>query len=613
MFARNKSAKVLGFVILLSCIVFLYTSGNCEEKGIYSLGPIVVTASRLASQFPDRSRLVSVLTREQMRNLPIQSLQEALDYLPGVDIKSRNPFGVQGDLTIRGSTFSQVLVLINGMRVNDPQTAHHNLNIPVPLNSIQRIEVLHGPASSLYGADALGGVVNIITGRPSQNHIEVQGNRAENNTWDGNGTIEYKKGSLFTSCSVTESSSAGYQKDTDYEIHQASAQLGWEKGENSAKVLYGYLEKEFGAFDFYTPGLNFPSREWNRSQFISGTATVHSFGWSWTPKFFYRHHFDDFWLDEGQPGLYKNKTKTDIFGSGIETQKNFGKWGAGALGFDFQGDTISSTGLGDHDRQWYSWYGEYSVETKQKLTFNIGYRLDYFSDFGFEFSPSLGLSLKPFHSWNFRTSVGRSFRVPSYTELFYQSPGNKGNSNLDPEHAWSAEIGTDYQPRSNLTVSLTLFYRNEQDVIDWIKFPQDSFWQVLNSGNVETWGLETSFRWSPLHRIAFQVAYDFLDKALDENADYQSKYILNYPRHQLKLQNTFILPCAIKLNCDARYQDRVNLNHFWVLDGQISRKFKNIEIAFGGTNLTDESYEEIPGLSQPGRRVGIRIKTSWDF
>ena len=603
---------ILVFVVLICLLNAGLADGGSETKPTL-LKPVVVTASRLAPGFPASSRVVNVLTRDDLQKLPVQSLQEALDYVPGVDIKSRNPFGVQGDVSIRGSTFSQVLILVDGVRVNNPQTAHHNLNLGVPLDQVDRIEVLQGSASSFYGADAVGGVINIITRRPVKNNLTVQGVRLENNTWSGAGTLSLKKDNFFVSSTVSQDSSSGYGEDTDYRIYNAGGRLGWRGPKISAGVSYNYLDKEFGAYDFYTPGLNFPSREWNRAHLLTGYGSVELGTWILMPRAYYRHHFDEFWLDQDRPEYYKNKSETDLYGGSISARGSLGRVGEVAVGFEYQEDDIDSTGLGDHSRNWISGFGEWGFEKGNKFFLNAGFRFDQYSDYELEFSPTVSLSFWPLEALNLRASAGRSFRVPSYTELYYNSPSNKGNPDLDPEHSWSVEVGADYSFEKNTTLHITFFYRDETDIIDWIKYPGDLFWQVINSGDVETLGLEASMEIYPFQWWNLVVGYDYLDKTIDKSGDYQSKYVLNYPRHQLKFHTILSMPYDCSLTFAARYVDRVGLDSYWLLDGRLAKKFHNFEIFLTAYNLSDESYEEIPGLEQPGRRAGIGIKTFFDF
>ena len=109
-------------------------------------------------------RIVTTLTRNDIANLPVRSINELLDYVPGIDVRSRGTNGVQADITMRGGTFDQVIILLNGINITDPQTGHQNLDLPVDISVIDRIEVLQGTALNVFGLSAFSGAINIITG-----------------------------------------------------------------------------------------------------------------------------------------------------------------------------------------------------------------------------------------------------------------------------------------------------------------------------------------------------------------------------------------------------------------------------------------------------------------
>ncbi len=613
---ERASGRAILLVIFLGIIAAIFWSFRSFAGTTYNaarLNPVTVTASRLEPDFNRYSRVVNVLRGEDLRRLPVQTLQQALNYIPGLEIKSRNPYGVQGDVSIRGSTFSQVLILVDGVRVNDPQTAHHNLNVGIPPERIERIEVLQGPGASIYGADAVGGVINIITRKPEKNSVSLQGARGENNTWSGASSLSLVKNDIFLGGTVSQDSSSGFRQDTDYRVYTAGGKAGWRGKKSGITISYSYLDKEFGAYDFYTPGLHYPSREWNRSQLLTARGTFRAGDWEVIPRGYYRHHFDEFWLDRDRPEYYKNKSKTDLFGSSINARGFVDGVGSLSLGIEFQEDRIDSTGLGDHSRNWISGFGEWGTEKNDRFSLDAGFRVDGYSDYGCEVSPAVSISFRPVNSLNLRASAGRSFRVPSYTELYYSSPTNKGNPDLDPEQAWSVEGGLDWGIDRLLVLHFTSFYRKESDIIDWVRYPGNSFWQVVNSGDVETFGLEAGFELSRSKWLTLTGTYDYLHKSVDRDRDYESKYVLNYPRHQFKLLAISMLPWNSSASFSVTYQDRVDLGNSVVLDGRLGKKLGNVEIFSSCTNLTDESYQEIPGIEQPGRRVELGIKIVQDF
>src|SRR5690554_5529118 len=138
---------------------FAQVSTESDEE----LDEIIIEENRLQIPFHKSTRNIQVLTREEIRKLPVSSINEVLTYVSGVDIRQRGPFGSQADISIDGGSFEQTMVLWNGVKMGDAQTAHHSMNLPIPLEAIERIEVLRGPAARIYGINALTGAINIVT------------------------------------------------------------------------------------------------------------------------------------------------------------------------------------------------------------------------------------------------------------------------------------------------------------------------------------------------------------------------------------------------------------------------------------------------------------------
>ena len=159
----------LCFTGLLCSIISISSAQVLSDTSKSSMPEVIVQGMRLSDTLSNLNADVQLITRKQIEALPVQSVNELLMTVAGVDMRRRGPSGVQGDLTIDGSTFDQVLVLINGVKMIDPQTGHHMMNLPVPLEAIDHIEIIRGAAGRSYGVNALAGVINIITKIPQQN------------------------------------------------------------------------------------------------------------------------------------------------------------------------------------------------------------------------------------------------------------------------------------------------------------------------------------------------------------------------------------------------------------------------------------------------------------
>ena len=141
--------------LLTIAVLFPFNSDLLSQENSDLKKEVVVIGTLIPTEFSKTTRHITILTREDIMQLPVSSVSELMKYIPGIDMRERGPNGIQGDLSIRGSNFSQVVIMINGVKISDPQTAHHNMDIPVSLGEIERIEVLHGQGSCLlYTSDA---------------------------------------------------------------------------------------------------------------------------------------------------------------------------------------------------------------------------------------------------------------------------------------------------------------------------------------------------------------------------------------------------------------------------------------------------------------------------
>ena len=428
-------------VIIVLCLGFGVAPAICEDgKELpYRLEPVVITATRTPTELSQLARSVSVIDAMEIRNSGARSVEEVLEYSMGVDMRQRGPFGVQADPSIRGSTFSQVITLIDGIRVNDPQTAHHNFDLAVTLDSIERIEILHGHGSSLYGPDAFGGVINIITKAPGKGGKHVDLSYGDHSTAIFNGGFSEKRGNLGSFFSLEKRKSDGYRGDTDFDTTTLSSNSTIEMPDfGSLGLFLGYTDKEFGANDFYA---DYPSREWTDTLFMSAGAELRK-GVLLEPKIYYRRHKDKFVLDNAKPDWYVNNHTTHIYGAEIQSSIPLGTLGTVVLGGEGVEERIESSNLGDHDAFRSAIYADGEAYFADRFILNLGIRGDNHSTYGFELSPSARAGWK-ISSFKLRSSVGRSFRAPSFTDLYYESPANMGNPDLEPEKAWSYELGAD--------------------------------------------------------------------------------------------------------------------------------------------------------------------------
>ncbi|HSR17414.1 MAG TPA: TonB-dependent receptor plug domain-containing protein, partial [Ignavibacteriaceae bacterium] len=373
--------------IILISIIILFPVYIMSQDEKYELDEIIVTAGRISVSFNELTRSVLVLNREEIKNLPSDNVQDVLQYSGSVDIRQRGLFGVQADVSIRGGTFDQSLILIDGMKVNDPQTGHHNLNLPVSLGDVERIEILKGQGSRMFGANAFSGVINIITKKDPSRIISVSALGGEYGYYNGDLNLSYSVGSLNNYFSLSKSKSDGYIHNTDFDLQNYSYHASLGNRQENINLFLGYNEKEFGANGFYSA--SFPNQwEHTKTKFAGLSATLGSETFSVSPKIYWRRNNDRFLLNYLDPSFYENNHQTDLYG--VELQTNL-KTAAGdfSLGGEFLKDQIESTNLGNHKRENKGAFGEYRFSPVENLFFNAGAFIYDYAEIGWRFWPGI--------------------------------------------------------------------------------------------------------------------------------------------------------------------------------------------------------------------------------
>ncbi len=623
---------------------FIADSGGGNVQTTYELEPIIVTGSRISSKLPEVLRSITIITNKEIKELPVHSISELLSYSLSVDIRQRNLYGVQADPSIRGASFEQVLILVDGVKVSDPQTGHHSLNIPLTLDDVERIEILRGHGSSLYGANAFGGVINIITKevgtglKPAP--TEVSGSYGSYGTYAIalNQSTQNARTKHCPTIHFNTRLSMGYQKSDGYKYDTDFNNLNlWAKTKigNSIDISLGCQDKKFGAYEFYGH-----SPSWERTRTKFGSIKVSSIcrGDSRItpqlliePTVHYREHYDKFVYIREEPDIYTNYHTNYKYGGELLVLTSLGTLGHLAFGGDIGEERIESTGirggvessaLGYHNRQNVALYSEYQFNVgKVPLHMNTGARADYNSQYKWNFSPSASLSYLLSDKFKLRASCGKTFRAPTFTELYYEDPSNIGDPDLLTEKAISYELGIDY-----FVFSGTLFARNEDNLIDWVKPKSDTLapWQVKNIRKAKVMGAEMLIgleigKWAHLTipyttiqteavRTTAVILSEAKNLLFSDDSKYISKYALNYPEHMLafKWSSEFSYQSwKLFANTATTFKSRVGEAGYWVSSAKVSTQISEVSFFFEVKNLLDTKYEEISGIELPGRWLTI--------
>ena len=594
------------FVNCLFAIEFLFAQEPLDlEKPELPLPPIIVTSLRLPEGWALRS--ASYLTSDEFDETIDNSIPGLAAELPSLDVRERGVFGVQADINIRGATFEQSAVLVNGVRVNDPQTGHHNMDIPFTTMDVENLELLRGGASALYGPDAFGGALNIVIKKPDKRKVRAEFSVGQHDYTQEAVSISQPVGLLRNRISFEEKKSSGYRKATDFEITTFSFDSLLENEFGEIEVIGGWSYKDFGASTFYST--SYPNEgEYTdtklgivRAKFSKDMITVE-------PKIYYRRHWDRFILDRDRRFWCRNTHKSYVAGTDIRATVDT-SFGVVLFGTELSWDKIVSTNINKHKRRRQGIFTGYSYKLPSGPGINANFRADHFSDFGWEISPSVSAGYELNDKIQLRSSINRFYSTPSFTDLYYVTPANIGNENLIPESAWSLEGSIDYKD-SFLKISATAFNRWARNVIDWARNSTADPWRAENRGEISTFGIETLLETHPKEflRDSFidkiSLWYDFINSEKNDNGKTLSKYAFNYLKHHFHAKAESSLPFDIKGTVEFSYKERVNAQPYFLLDFKI---YKNIEMAgfknqfyIEGTNLLNTSYSEVGGVPMPG-------------
>jgi outer membrane cobalamin receptor len=584
------------------------------------LGQVVVTATRTEIEISDVPQSVSVITKEEIMNSPDRTIPEVIQRAAGVLITNNGPIGSLTSANIRGSEAGQVLIMIDGRRINDAQNAQFDLsNLPLTKDEIERIEVLRGGASALYGADAMGGVINIITKAPTQEpYARVSSSFGRFGTQEYSLSHRWKPGPLGYSLFASRTRSDGYRPNSDYDSWVLGGELYYDlpwKGE--LKVSARNTQKEIGVpgtITFSDPDDrqkdNLTQLDLNYRDKIGSAVTLNFRGW----QNIYRQTYDPGTQGPnfGPSFLHKN------YATGGDLQVNSAIGNAHLLtgGLEAIEDRVNSTATGVHQATRGALYLQDEIEVARPLTATLGLRYDYHSTYQDQINPRAGLLLRLPGEFRIRASVARSYRAPTFNDLYWPADAFvAGNPNLQPEKAWSYELGGEKKFGDLAVFKVAGFYRDVTDLIRWAP-GTDFVWRPTNVQTAHIWGGETELIFYPWKGLTIPLNYSYLDPR-DEST---GEPITNKPKHIINAGVDYVTPFGLKSSLKGRYvQYYVNntstLNRdYFVLDARLGYEFK-IYQKFKGegfislTNILNRDYQINEGFPMPPQSLngGVSI------
>ncbi len=599
--------------LLISCLIFL--SGALEaqqDTAVVDLGEVIIRENRIEIPFNKVSRNIYVINRKEMETTPARSLQEILSFTPGVDVRQRGISGIQADIGIRGGSFEQTLMLINGIKLTDPQTGHHLMNIPIPLQAIQRVEILKGPASRIYGQNAYSGAINVVTTLPETKSLSIQGFGGDFGMRGGSIVSSLPIGKFKQTLAVSQDASDGHWYNSDFKVTNVFYEGGIDL--NDGHVINGmaaFTDRTFGANGFYTN--SFPDQWESVQTYLSALShTYHHDRLYIQTRGYWRRNIDEFRLRRNEPEFYTNNHVSDILALEINGRYE-NRLGVTGVGVESRQEIIESTNLGNRDRRFIGVFAEHRIELNN-FDFRAGIYSNYYNEYGWKHFPGAELGYQINDNSRLYTNYGISYRIPSYTELFYEDPSNQSNPDLLPEEATNFELGWKYS-KGGMRLEVVYFNRNSKNLIDWNRQPSDvspnpNKWTPRNISEVTFQGFETgiyytlNFGAENFKIRDFSLSYNFIDADLRQATGVESRYALNSLRHQLiaGVQASFF--DKVELNLKSRYIERMALDPYFLVDARVDyNRMKKIGLFAEVSNITNAEYIEAGFVQMPGRWV----------
>jgi iron complex outermembrane recepter protein len=358
-------------------------------------------------------------------------------------------------------------------------------------------------------------------------------------------------------------------------------------------LTLGYMDHPFGADQFYGP---YTSWENTKTWFAGIRQQVDE---DTEIDFSFRRHSDLFVLERDDPSLYTNHHVDHSYVADVRRRKEFKPTIHLYYGLEALHESIDSNNLGIHARSRGAVYAAADFRALKRFSLTVSAREEAYRLYSAEFSPTVagGFWIDP--HWKLRASASRAFRVPTYTDLYYNDPANVGNPNLRPERAWTYEAGVDWSPASKVHAALTVFERRERDGIDYYRTDPDAIWQALNIDNLTFRGIEASVRLSG----GLDFRYAYLHGSQDTVPIGATKYSFNYPVHSFVANWQRALPAGLLFRTRLGVLDRLARPTYALWDVYAGRSRGTVHPFVQVTNITNADYQEILGVLMPGRSI----------
>jgi len=542
----------------------------------------------------ENARSIQVITKENIQQAGVTTVADLLQQVAGIDIRRRGIAGTQADLYIRGGSFDQTLLLIDGIKLDDAQTGHHTLNLALPLEVIERIEIIKGPAARIFGQNAFTGAINIVT----------------KSTIDSTGVVNAQAGSYdqvsaaLTMGSSTENSNIlahysintaqGYRYNTDFKNQNVFLKGQFNRQAIPIDFIASFSERKFGANGFYALPTYADQYEETQGSLVAFSSRINKGNWLFKPRLYWRRGQDEYIFVRNNPAIYRNLHITHKVGFAFDAS-NTNKLGQTGLGIDFANVSIASNNLGDRSRFMTTVFAEHRfLLENNRLDITPGFAVTNYTDFGTQFFPGVDIGFVLNEQVRLYGNIGYTYRIPTFTDLYYSDPTTLGNENLKPEEALTEEIGMRWNV-NDWQLSAAAFLRQAANLIDYVRPTEEGRFEATNIREVNTHGVEleakTQFTIGKQPQ-RLQIGYVYLNddvKAININA---SRYTINSLRHHFTFNYASNITKNLTGNVAFKHAQRPLQESYQVLDLNVQWQLDDLRISFSANNILNEVYSE---------------------
>ena len=625
------------------------TTDSLYRGAALQLDEVSVTASRAPLAESQQARMVTVLSREDIAQAPVQSINDLLKYVASVDVRQRGPVGAQTDVSIRGGNYEQITILLNGVNINDPQTGHNAFDFPCDIADIERIEVLEGPAAHIYGTSSLLGAINIVTKQHDSSSLSAyaEGGSYGYAKMGARAKMNYLRWNHSFSGSYTRSDGYSRSKNgalnMDFNGGKVFYQGGYDDADICVKWHAGLSTKGYGSNTFYS---NYSDEQYERTlKTYTAIQAENKRGiFRFHPIIYWNRNMDRFELFRNNPEAYPfNYHRTDVFGVNLNGYLDW-KAGRTAFGAEMREEDLVSGNLGEKltrihhihgtDRNYTNGINRTNVQfilehniLLRNFTLSMGITAvkNSWSEMNMRVYPAVEACYRLNENWKVYASYNSSLRMPSVTELYYNSKGYNANRNLKPEELSALEFGTKYNSNP-VQASANVFFNHYTNLIDWIidEKADSAVLTTTNFGKINAIGVEANINLNFLELLPNQhflkkltLQYAYLNQDQKQYDGITSRYVLEYLRHKLVANIQMNLWKSLHLGVNYRFQKRngnyvigydeatkTNLlkkySPYSVVDARLSWNRPNYSIYIEGNNILSHRYVDFGRLQQPG-------------